>query len=298
MNFQAFVLFSILGLIGCQSLNDLDLNELEKTIKENGGPDMSGLEGKLNDTKLNVEQVEKVLREKCEKQGAGDAVESLKGQQEQLKNCVTTHVNASQIQDELEEAKKTGSMDEVFAKYCKKWPDVYQCVENVTSTVRQCMSDQEEKAFNKSLNIMQELQEFMCFKDGDRLAMFVAEGGVECVQEQREGIQNCVNKTVGSRFPSPDEFSVTNLPTFLFSEQDCGDFDTVRHCIIQELDKCKDTTPSNIVDAFFKFLKKQMPCEKKVLEVKEASPQTSSSSTFFISSSMLYVIFIYRLLNW
>lgn len=41
------------------------------------------------------------------------------------------------------------------------------------------------------------------------------------------------------------------------------DFDTLRNCINTELEKCEDSTPANIVDAFFKFLKKQMPCESK-----------------------------------
>lgn len=61
-------------------------------------------------------------------------------------------------------------MDEVFGKYCKKWPEIYGCLDNVTATARSCMDNKEEAAFNKSLQILSELQEFMCFKDGDRMA--------------------------------------------------------------------------------------------------------------------------------
>lgn len=61
-------------------------------------------------------------------------------------------------------------MDEVFGKYCNKWPAIYACLDNVTATARLCMDSKEEKAFNKSLQILAELQEFVCLKDGDRMA--------------------------------------------------------------------------------------------------------------------------------
>ncbi|XP_030767822.1 27 kDa hemolymph glycoprotein-like [Sitophilus oryzae] len=94
---------------------ETNLKDLGKTFQENGVnlPE-------LNVTSVNVEKVEQVLREKCEKQGAGDVVDSIKDKQEEIKNCVTENINVTQVQEELEEAKKTGSMDVVFAKYCKK----------------------------------------------------------------------------------------------------------------------------------------------------------------------------------
>uniref|UniRef100_V5I8Q2 Hemolymph protein n=1 Tax=Anoplophora glabripennis TaxID=217634 RepID=V5I8Q2_ANOGL len=192
--------------------------------------------------------------------------------------------------------KKTGSMDEVFGKYCNKWPSIYACLDNVTLTARSCMDDKEEVAFNKSLQIVSELQEFMCFKDGDRLAMFVAEGGMECVNEQKDGIQKCINETVGEKIPDPEDFSVASLPTFLFSRRDCEDFDNIRACVNKELEKCKNTTPANIVDAFFKFLKKHMPCG--TTEVRGASPVQSEPSwaaKSFSASSLFTVVVLLSL---
>lgn len=76
----------------------------------------------------------------------------------------------TEIQEELEKSKSTGSMDEVFSKYCNKWPDMHGCFDNVTSIARQCMDKREEAALNKTMEILNELQTFMCFKGGDRLA--------------------------------------------------------------------------------------------------------------------------------
>ena len=62
----------------------------------------------------------------------------------------------------------------------------------------------------------------------------------------------------------------------------CSDFDEVRKCFNTELEKCKDSTPANIVDAFFKFLKKHLPCGttgQRVMSVKADEPSSSSVVT-------------------
>lgn len=79
-------------------------------------------------------------------------------------------MNITKLQEEVEKAKETGSMDEVFGKYCKKYPDVYNCFNNVTDVAMQCMNDAEKDSLNITMNIVKELKEFMCFKDGDRIA--------------------------------------------------------------------------------------------------------------------------------
>ncbi|CAG9760518.1 unnamed protein product [Ceutorhynchus assimilis] len=300
------VVLVLFGAVNAQISNSLDdpkkiledpnVKDLEQKLKDNGIslPD-------FNQTSVETEKAEKVLREKCKKQNAEDAVDLLKEQQEALKQCVTLYVNGSDIQNELEEAKKTGSMDEVFKKYCGKWPDVYGCADNATATIRRCMTSQEDKAFNKTLAIVEELQEFMCFKDGDRLAMFVAEGGVECIQEQQEGIKECFNATVGSRMPQEDDFSLATLPTFLYTERDCADFDKIRTCVNEVLEKCHDTTPANIVDASLKFIKKQMACgtgEGIALKVESnVGAQKVNSAHTPYSSSIAVVFGIYLLLK-
>ncbi|KAJ8920154.1 hypothetical protein NQ315_011814 [Exocentrus adspersus] len=287
--YQVFLCACIFGYATCQSINDLDVEDVKKKLGD-AIPELDGLDtSNFNTSKLpKQEDVENVLKEKCKKQGAENAVDKLKDQQDLVKGCVESHVNYTVVIEELEEAKKTGSMDEVFGKYCKKWPSIYSCFDNVTATARLCMDDKEEKAFNKSQKILNELQEFMCFKDGDRLAMFVAEGGVECVQEQKEGVQNCINSTVGTRIPDSEDFSVTNLPTFLFSAKDCQDFDKIRVCVNNELEKCKDSTPANIVDAFFKFLKKHMPCTPEA-KAMVSNPVESSHGSFAASLAVVIV---------
>ncbi|KAJ8952135.1 hypothetical protein NQ318_018471 [Aromia moschata] len=281
-----FLIAAIVGYVASQTINEIDVDDVKKKL-EAEIPGIDEFEEKLNKTKLpSAEDVQEVLKEKCKKNGAEDAIENLQEQQVYTKECVESYLNYDEIQNELNEAKKTGSMDEVFGKYCKKWPSIYACFDNVTTSAKRCMDNRELKAFNKSMEILDELQSFMCFKDGDRLAMFVAEGGVECIKEQKDGVLECLNSTLGSRIPDPDDLSVGSLPTFLFTEKDCEDFDVVRECVNKQLEKCKDSTPANIVDAFFKFLKKHMPCQSSPARIAE----NLTGGSWTVTSSILFVI--------
>lgn len=68
------LLFSILGFSYCQNINEIDVNDDLKKL----GLDPN-LEDRLNQTKLpKMEDVENALRQKCEKLGAGNAVDQIK----------------------------------------------------------------------------------------------------------------------------------------------------------------------------------------------------------------------------
>lgn len=87
-----------------------------------------------------------------------------------LKSCLELQINATVFQDELEEAKKTGSMDEVFGKYCAKTPAIKDCAKNFTGYLRDCLDPNERGTLNVTLEVLKRLGEFLCYNDGDRLA--------------------------------------------------------------------------------------------------------------------------------
>lgn len=72
--------------------------------------------------------------------------------------------------NELEEAKKTGSMDEVFGKYCNKRPQAKECVLSFIDSIKPCLEETEKQALNVTLGVVKQLSEFVCFRDGDRIA--------------------------------------------------------------------------------------------------------------------------------
>lgn len=87
-----------------------------------------------------------------------------------LQTCIQDKVNVTEAQIQIEEAKKTGSMDEVFAKYCRKIPEFMVCVNDVTDSVRPCLEEKEKDSLVILQNLTESLLNFTCLKDGDRMA--------------------------------------------------------------------------------------------------------------------------------
>ncbi|CAH0555393.1 unnamed protein product [Brassicogethes aeneus] len=197
-----------------------------------------------------------VVKERCDTKGGPGTYDNVKKSIEEMKTCIKGIINIESIKTEVEESKKTGSMDEVFGKYCKKRPEVKACLQKGIDAVKPCLEDTEKEAMNKTLNVIRELGEFICFRDGDRIAMFVAEGGFECIQEHTEGVKNCVNATLKIDPTKFTSLSPNSIPTISIDKSRCDDLSKVQTCVVEELEKCKDSTPANIVDALFRFIKK------------------------------------------
>ncbi|XP_063922247.1 uncharacterized protein LOC135136731 [Zophobas morio] len=199
------------------------------------------------------------IKERCDKTGGLGTYDKLKASKESLRTCITQFANVTAVREEVEEAKKTGSMDEVFGKYCNKRPKLASCVQDFTDKLRPCLNSDENKALNTTLNVLKQLGDFVCYRDGDRIALFIAEGGVECIQSHIEGIKSCVNSTFKVE---PTTINTNSLPTFVMDKKKCDDLGKLQNCVVEELEKCQESTPANIVDALFKFVKRSA-CPKK-----------------------------------
>lgn len=68
-----------------------------------------------------------------------------------------------------------------------------------------------------------------------------------------------------------------------------SDFSKFRTCVGSALGKCNETTPANLMDAFFKFLKKITPCALELQKVGNATTENSGLSLAPISSLILIV---------
>ncbi|KAG5887446.1 hypothetical protein JTB14_003297 [Gonioctena quinquepunctata] len=193
------------------------------------------------------------LKDRCNTKGGPGTFDKVKTAKSETETCLKKLINVDKFQIELEEAKRTGSMDEVFAKYCEKRPEILDCVKKTYNAVEPCLEENESGCKFHS-RYFEQLSDFACFKDGDRLAMFVAEGGIECIQSRSEGIKSCLNQTL--KF-NPATFSPNSILDFTIDKKKCDDMKTVQDCVVKDLEEnCEDTTPANIVDALFRFVKK------------------------------------------
>lgn len=56
--------------------------------------------------------------------------------------------------------------------------------------------------------------------------------------------------------------SIDQLPTLIIKEENCHDMDKLEECVVKELETCKESTPANLVEALFRFVRKETPCVK------------------------------------
>lgn len=200
-----------------------------------------------------------VFKEKCDKFGKSDTYDRLKVALNETKTCLEGKIDLDKVKEELDEAKKTGSMDEVFAKYCNKRNEYKECILKSINVTKECMEPIEIQALDTVIEIAKEVGDFACYRDGDRLAMFVAEGGIRCIKSRTEGIQQCIKTTlnISTANATLTDLPNLNLPSFKIDKEKCDKLTTVWTCVVNDLEnKCDDVTPANIVDALFRFIKK------------------------------------------
>jgi len=282
------VVLLLIGFVSCQ--NEIP-EDIQKGIEEKLS-EIPGLENFNRSAIPQVEDVVDVIKKKCEKNGGSEAFDKLGPAKDEMQECFESNFNTTQIEIEIAEARKSGSMEVVFAKYCAKKHTILQCISNLTDVIEPCLEEKERVSLKVLQNITENMAEFFCYKDGDRVAMFIAEGGFECIQSRKEGLETCINTTLAHRIP--EDVSLTNLPLFIIDEEGCQDYNNVQKCVVDELEKCTDSTPANIIDALFKFVRRITPCKDyKPPQTRSANKRNSSSAqdvSFILMSivSLLY----------
>ena len=205
-----------------------------------------------------VANVEGAIKDKCVQHGGDKAFKNLKAVAVELQSYVMQNYEFGTIKKELEEARKTGSMDEVFKKYCDKRPELLTYTHKVNSAVENCLADSEKPVLKTAINITESLLDFICEKDGDRLAMFIAEDGFKCLSAKQDSVQKCGADTITKNVPA----NLNTIPKLTeVTKEQCNEYQTVRKCIVTVLEECENKTPANIMDAFLKTIYKLSPCK-------------------------------------
>ncbi|XP_012257970.2 27 kDa hemolymph protein-like [Athalia rosae] len=219
----------------------------------------------LNASGIKTEEVERLMREKCTENGGPNAFEQAKSSPGEFQTCMQALLNVTQIQAEMEEARERNALDDVFEKYCRKVPDVKKCVRSLGNNIELCLDSEERENIVVINNMTSSLLEFICHDQGDRIAMFIAAGGPECISSKQTALDTCMKDTVANYLPAANSTSGTpglpNLPSFVLGIKECTDISRLQTCAVKVLEDCEDPTPANVVDALFTFVKKVTPCE-------------------------------------
>lgn len=124
----------------------------------------------LNISQLPFNEAENLLKKKCEKNGDKDSYARAKSAATNVYDCVKGLVDFNVLKKEMDAARPTGDLDEVFKKYCAKKPILKGCVTNFTDAIEPCLDPVEKENKKIVLSITEKILNFVCFKEGDRIA--------------------------------------------------------------------------------------------------------------------------------
>eukprot|EP00095_Tigriopus_kingsejongensis_P009200 maker-scaffold299_size217019-snap-gene-1.32 protein:Tk09200 transcript:maker-scaffold299_size217019-snap-gene-1.32-mRNA-1 annotation:"27 kda hemolymph" len=211
--------------------------------------------------------------ERCLKIGGQSALDNWLAAQEHLVFCVMQNFDISKIQRQIETKKKSGDLDVVFKEYCgQPVAQTRPCVENFLEVSRHCVGiDEDRNGLNITMKMVDAAVNFICHNNGDRLALFMSESGLDCLKSRQESIMRCLNSSSPEMFHS--RRSKSNLNWVLFDAQNCRKGEVIRHCVETELLKCDDPTPSNVVNSMMLAMRNATPCRRM------SSRYASSSDT-------------------
>ncbi|XP_035740399.1 27 kDa hemolymph protein-like isoform X3 [Vespa mandarinia] len=253
-----------------------------------------------------IQEAVNLFEQKCRKNGGPNAFQNAKHAQTEMEKCLKSLINMTELNAEMESAKPKGELDEVFKKYCRRSSILKTCVNNFTTAIEPCLEQKERENKKIILNITESLLNFICYKEGDRIALFIAAGGPDCFQSKQQEIQDCFNTTFGSYIPTANPTTgamptLESLPSLIFDDKECTDMNNLQHCIVKELEKCSDPTPGNIVESIFRFIKKVTPCETLLVNVRSAAvtgvQEESSSSIMTSIPTMIAVSFLLQFMH-
>lgn len=85
-----------------------------------------------------------------------------------------------------------------------------------------CLDAQEIEHKTTFVKIFTNLLNFVCHKDGDQIALFIAEKGPECFTDKKDALINCVNSTFSGYVPNETPTSLSTLPKLVMGAAQCA----------------------------------------------------------------------------
>lgn len=165
------------------------------------------------------------------------------------------------------------------------------CVKDFFDVVDECW-----QKGDKVSKFIDEAVKFYCGDDngGERIAIFFAEGGLDCVQERGEEVKRCVEEkngideeTVHEQLSgNPEDLTdAINKLKVPQSDEICKKITELHECASIGLKKCKDPTPENLMTSMLRQVGKALEC--KVAELQRSDSQTSSGAEQLIAIPLL-----------
>ncbi|XP_023309167.2 27 kDa hemolymph protein-like [Lucilia cuprina] len=250
----------------------------------------------FTNTNFTLEDAKTLLHKKCRKvalisQNPPQTYENIEMAANKLIQCANSIANITVLMAEIEAARPAGDLDVVFHKYCRKLPQAENCLLEFNAQILPCLTPAERAQNAIMMRIITSLLGFICHKDGDQIALFIAEEGPECLDANKENISNCMNATFSAYLPEGGVLkSQDEWPELVLGPKQCIDLHDFEECVLSYLEKCNEITPANIIESLFRHVKNETKCQEEIDKVISFQPSQMQQRNMGVSYT-LYVTF-------
>ncbi|CAL8108915.1 unnamed protein product [Orchesella dallaii] len=193
--------------------------------------------------------------------------------------CMEGHLNITKIADDMRAAVPEGKMDTVFRDMCIKWPKVKGCLSEFFTIIDECWNKGD-----KVSKFVDEVVRFYCGDDnnGERIAIFFAEGGIDCVEKHGDDVKRCIEEKQDFEVneESLQDLNAENLNELVSKvpkkDDICESIQQAQECTSVGLRKCKDPTPENLMTSMLMQVGKGLEC--KIAESKKQISGVTATS--------------------
>ncbi len=224
-----------------------------------------------------IKRREEQLKAMCLKYGGEEALAKAETAMDNIRQCFAKLIDYSALPAKMNKMRPLGELDVVFKEYCQHTDEMKNCTYTFLVDIESCLSDTQKKNKHTLQNVAETILGFACEDEGDHVALFVSERGLECINETEEAIENCIKKYVnGSKWedagterekaPNADGLrNVSEVEDSLsldFNRQQCEIGYKIRDCVIRELMACSSRTPANVLESILNLMLCSTSCAK------------------------------------
>jgi len=212
-----------------------------------------------------------------------------------VSQCMEKHMNETQLISDIKKSIPEGQLDTVFHDTCLKWPKIKACMNDLFVVIDECWD-----GGDKVTKVVDEAIKFFCGDDDDgaRIALFLAEGGMECLEQHGDHVKSCVESRQEknlAKLPDNLDGGLPDLPDKLPGKDDiCEALTDMMECTSKELRRCKDPTPENLATSMIRYVAKAVKCTIKEDRGILGKPQqiSGASRNFDVSRGLEFAALI------
>lgn len=248
----------------------------------------------------NMSEVSASFATLCAARGVPDPERLLNKTAAETMQCVQERVALDQLMLDMTTHIAGGTLDQLVAERCRKQlPEaVSTCSALALERLQPCWlsadaqndtaDQQQADVVSKKLRkVLMAGVEFFCYRDGERVAIFLHESGRECMRAEstREAGRHCLSWLgVQSDLWLEAVSVLTEWRDEVRRQQHCQRLQSIRRCMTSAFETCNSSTPANVVDSVLAVMLEPLECRDS-----ETSPAGQLAATSTLTLAVLLV---------